>query len=203
MCTRMQRRCVHVYEPPEWWSKVCSCDMTDSRRSVPYEANCGSSLTRCGSSTIRQCLNETPQCWVVMPHAASYHDSAHLWYLNDKSSKIHIYATWSKVRKRYSKANFLSENGFPKCLPGRNVDRARPRGHGELANLFYSSLLHLLIKCRFLTLNFVLLQVTEQGCTPDMSCPLQTPLKCILFPPCLFAHASETIWGNVAGIGIT
>ncbi|XP_042265664.1 1-phosphatidylinositol 4,5-bisphosphate phosphodiesterase eta-2a isoform X3 [Thunnus maccoyii] len=65
-----------------------------------------------------------------MPQIANFHDSAHLWYLNDKSSKIHIYATWSKVRKRHRKPNLLFES-ISKCLPGNNVRKAKPRGHVE------------------------------------------------------------------------
>ncbi|KAM7405470.1 hypothetical protein PAMP_012729 [Pampus punctatissimus] len=63
-----------------------------------------------------------------MPQIARFQDSAHLWYLNDKSSKIHIYATWSKVRKRHSKPNLLFENSVSKCLPGNSVTNAKPRG---------------------------------------------------------------------------
>ncbi|XP_045911792.1 1-phosphatidylinositol 4,5-bisphosphate phosphodiesterase eta-2a isoform X2 [Micropterus dolomieu] len=66
-----------------------------------------------------------------MPQIASFHDSAHLWYPNDKSWKIQIYGTWPRVLKRHSKPNVLSENRFPKCLPGKNVKDAKPRGHVE------------------------------------------------------------------------
>ncbi|XP_035513375.1 1-phosphatidylinositol 4,5-bisphosphate phosphodiesterase eta-2a [Morone saxatilis] len=64
-----------------------------------------------------------------MPQIASFHDSAHLWYLNDKLSKIHIYATWSKVR--HSKPNLLFENSVSTCLLGKKVGKAKPRGHVE------------------------------------------------------------------------
>lgn len=77
-------------------------------------------------------FNETPENWVVMPQIASFHDSAHLWHLNDKSSKILIYATWSKVRKRHTKPNLLFENSVSKCLLGQKGKKAKPRGHGEL-----------------------------------------------------------------------
>lgn len=75
-----------------------------------------------------------PGSWAVMPQIASFQDSAHLWYLNDKSSKIHIYATWSKALKRHSKPNLLCENNVSKCLPGKTVKTAKPRGHGEWAD---------------------------------------------------------------------
>lgn len=73
----------------------------------------------------------------VMPQ--SFLDQAHLWYLHDKSSKVHIYATWSKVRKRQSKVNLLFENTpLSKC--GRKVlERVKPVGHGELASCCVSS----------------------------------------------------------------
>ncbi|XP_051282323.1 1-phosphatidylinositol 4,5-bisphosphate phosphodiesterase eta-2a isoform X1 [Dicentrarchus labrax] len=64
-----------------------------------------------------------------MPQIAGFHDSAHLWYLNDKLSKIHIYATWSKVR--HSKPNLLFENSVSTCLLGKKVRKAKPRGHVE------------------------------------------------------------------------
>ncbi len=76
-----------------------------------------------------------------MPQTASFHDSAQLWCLNDKSSKIHIYATWSKWRKRHSKPNLLFENSVSKCLLGKNVKKAKPRGHGELVTLVLRFLL--------------------------------------------------------------
>ncbi|XP_074499229.1 1-phosphatidylinositol 4,5-bisphosphate phosphodiesterase eta-2a isoform X1 [Sebastes fasciatus] len=66
-----------------------------------------------------------------MRQIASFHDSAHLWYLNDEASKIHIYATWSKVPKRYSKPNLLCENSVSRCLPGKHVKKAKRRGHVE------------------------------------------------------------------------
>lgn len=69
-----------------------------------------------------------------MPQIASFHDSAHLWYLNDKTSKIQIYATWSRALKRHSKPNLLLENSLSKCLPGKHVKAAKPRGHGEWAH---------------------------------------------------------------------
>lgn len=73
--------------------------------------------------------------WVVMPQIAGFHDSAHLWYLSDKSSKIHIYATWSKVLKRHSKPNLLFENSVSRCLLGKNGEKAKPLGHGKLATV--------------------------------------------------------------------
>ncbi|XP_049920715.1 1-phosphatidylinositol 4,5-bisphosphate phosphodiesterase eta-2a isoform X1 [Epinephelus moara] len=66
-----------------------------------------------------------------MPQIASFQDSVLLWYINDKSSKIHIYATWSKVRKRHSKPNLLFENSVSKCLPGKHTKKASPRSHVE------------------------------------------------------------------------
>lgn len=72
-----------------------------------------------------------------MPQIASFHDSAYLWYLNDKSSKILIYATWSKVRKRLTKPNLLFENSVSKCLLGQNVKKAKPRGHGEFTTVVF------------------------------------------------------------------
>ncbi|XP_027144255.1 1-phosphatidylinositol 4,5-bisphosphate phosphodiesterase eta-2a isoform X1 [Larimichthys crocea] len=66
-----------------------------------------------------------------MPQIATFHDSAHLWYLNDKTSKIHIYATWSKVRKRHSKPNLVFENSLSECVLGKKVKKAKARGHVE------------------------------------------------------------------------
>nr|XP_019958812.1 PREDICTED: 1-phosphatidylinositol 4,5-bisphosphate phosphodiesterase eta-2 isoform X1 [Paralichthys olivaceus] len=66
-----------------------------------------------------------------MPQTETLLEHAHLWFLNDKPSKVHIYATWSKVRKRHSKASLLSVNGFSKCLAGRSVEKGGPRGHVE------------------------------------------------------------------------
>ncbi|XP_029291830.1 1-phosphatidylinositol 4,5-bisphosphate phosphodiesterase eta-2-like [Cottoperca gobio] len=65
-----------------------------------------------------------------MPKIAGFHDSAYFWYLDDKPSKIHIYATLSKVRK-HSKPNLLSENCILKCVPRKHVKRAKPWGHVE------------------------------------------------------------------------
>lgn len=76
-------------------------------------------------------FNETPERSLVMPQIASFRDSAHLWCLNDKSSRVHIYATWSKVRKRRSKASVLFENSVSRCELGKRCRKARPRGHGE------------------------------------------------------------------------
>lgn len=70
-----------------------------------------------------------------MPQIASFHDSAYLWYLSDKSSKIHIYATWSKVLKRHSKPNLLFENSVSRCPLGKYGKKAKPLGHGKLATV--------------------------------------------------------------------
>ncbi|XP_041858992.1 1-phosphatidylinositol 4,5-bisphosphate phosphodiesterase eta-2a isoform X4 [Melanotaenia boesemani] len=66
-----------------------------------------------------------------MPEMTSFH-FAHLWDINENSSKINIYCTWSKVPKRkFSKANLLFENGFFKYLHGKYANKAQPRGHVE------------------------------------------------------------------------
>lgn len=70
-----------------------------------------------------------------MPQIAAFHDSAYLWYFNDKTSKIFIYAAWSKVRKRLLKPNLLLENSVSKCHLGNN--KAEPLGHGELTTGVY------------------------------------------------------------------
>ncbi|CAK6968699.1 -phosphatidylinositol 4%2C5-bisphosphate phosphodiesterase eta-2a isoform X5 [Scomber scombrus] len=66
-----------------------------------------------------------------MPQIGSFRDSALLWHLNDKSSKVNIYATWSNVRKRHSKPNLLFDHNLSKCLRGNNVRKAKPRSHVE------------------------------------------------------------------------
>ncbi|XP_044065879.1 1-phosphatidylinositol 4,5-bisphosphate phosphodiesterase eta-2a isoform X3 [Siniperca chuatsi] len=66
-----------------------------------------------------------------MPQIASFHDSAYLWYPNDRASRILIYATWSRVLKRHSKPNLLFENSVSKCLPGKKGRKAKPRAHVE------------------------------------------------------------------------
>lgn len=66
-----------------------------------------------------------------MPQTASFHDSANLWYINDKWSKIHIYATWTKVRKLYCKPNVQFEGSVSNYVLGSTVQKAKPRGHGE------------------------------------------------------------------------
>lgn len=66
-----------------------------------------------------------------MPQITSLHCSAHLWYFHQKSSKILIYATWSKVGKLHAKPNPWFENNASECLLGKNLKKAKPRGHGE------------------------------------------------------------------------
>lgn len=68
-----------------------------------------------------------------MRQITGIHDSAHLWYLRDRTSKILIYATWSRVLRRYTKPNLLLRSCVSKCHLGINgTNRAKPRGHGEL-----------------------------------------------------------------------
>ncbi|XP_074537026.1 1-phosphatidylinositol 4,5-bisphosphate phosphodiesterase eta-2a [Halichoeres trimaculatus] len=64
-----------------------------------------------------------------MPHTLSSHD--HLWFLNDKTTKVHIYATWTKVRKRHSKVNLLCDNNVSKCVRVKKRKKAKPVGHVE------------------------------------------------------------------------
>ncbi|XP_054465507.1 1-phosphatidylinositol 4,5-bisphosphate phosphodiesterase eta-2a [Anoplopoma fimbria] len=66
-----------------------------------------------------------------MPQIAGFHDSAYLWHLNDKSSKILIYATWSRVLKRHRKPNLLLDHCGSKCLPHKRVKKAKTLGHVE------------------------------------------------------------------------
>ncbi|XP_034551307.1 1-phosphatidylinositol 4,5-bisphosphate phosphodiesterase eta-2a isoform X2 [Notolabrus celidotus] len=66
-----------------------------------------------------------------MPHTLSSFDPTHLWFLNDKASKIHIYATWTKVRKRHSKVNLLFEDNVSKCVRGKKGKKARHPGQVE------------------------------------------------------------------------
>lgn len=124
--------CVHVRELPEKWDPA-KCPLAIWVMSVIVAPLwCLFSVVAVNRNS--PCSGVSPlfnDSSVVMPQIASFHDSAHLWYPNDKSWKIQIYGTWPRVLKRHSKPNVLSENRFPKCLPGKNVKDAKPRGHGE------------------------------------------------------------------------
>ncbi|KAF3696407.1 hypothetical protein EXN66_Car012085 [Channa argus] len=78
-----------------------------------------------------------------MPQIGSSCDSSYLWYVNDRSSRIPVYVTWSKVRERLRKPNLLLENTVPRCVCGRNVKTAASRGHAKRS-----------IKRRFMRITF-------------------------------------------------
>ncbi|KAK0156452.1 1-phosphatidylinositol 4,5-bisphosphate phosphodiesterase eta-2 [Merluccius polli] len=53
---------------------------------------------------------------------------------DERSVKVHLYATWSRVRRRYSKVNLNCEHYVWQCFPTTTVKRRRkPRGQGEFA----------------------------------------------------------------------
>nr|XP_029132542.1 1-phosphatidylinositol 4,5-bisphosphate phosphodiesterase eta-2 isoform X2 [Labrus bergylta] len=67
-----------------------------------------------------------------MPHFLTSYESAYLWFLNDKTSKILIYATWTKVRKRHTKVgNHLFENCVSKCGTYKKRKNTKPLGQVE------------------------------------------------------------------------
>ncbi|TNN46909.1 hypothetical protein EYF80_042890 [Liparis tanakae] len=67
-----------------------------------------------------------------MMHIACFHDSVHFWYLNDSSSKVHIYATLSRaLRKGHSTPNLVLETCSLRCLPRKRGKKTKSRGHGE------------------------------------------------------------------------
>lgn len=68
-----------------------------------------------------------------MPENATFQYWFHHWDVKDKPSKVHIYATWYKVRRRvHGKANFLFENSVSKCLRGKRGKGRQPKGPGEV-----------------------------------------------------------------------
>lgn len=153
-CSRMQRRCVQVvsYLNNDFRQKESPSNMSQFWFVDTHEEN----FLHCHFLIFNTlCIRVTGSGFVcfswkveirlhgVMPQ--SFLDQAHLWYLHDKSSKVHIYATWSKVRKRQSKVNLLFENTpLSKC--GRKVlERAKPVGHGELASCSFSCPLLLML----------------------------------------------------------
>lgn len=149
----MQHRCVRLRELPEQWDpqNVCPCEsiyfLIYGYLWKNYNVTVVSVILKTdirvnryfppwgGLSPAFHFSNETLESWVVMPQIAGFHDSAHLWYLSDKSSKIHIYATWSKVLKRHRKPNLLFENSVSRCPLGKNGTKAKPLGHGKLATV--------------------------------------------------------------------
>lgn len=73
-----------------------------------------------------------------MRQIAGIHDSAHLWHLRDRTSKILIYATWSRVLRRHTKPNLLLRSSVSECHFGINgTNKAKLRGHGELTTDVY------------------------------------------------------------------
>lgn len=151
MCTRMRHRCARAWVT---WKmglgKMSSCDLTYFLCVDIYEQISASSVMFLFFNTFttltvnsnfhqKRIFARCSAFLIVMPQ--SYHGSVYLWSLNDRSSRIYIYVSWWKVRKRYSKGNLLFENTVPKCLPGKKAQKAKPWGHGEFSSFSFHPLL--------------------------------------------------------------
>ncbi|XP_019746672.1 1-phosphatidylinositol 4,5-bisphosphate phosphodiesterase eta-2a isoform X2 [Hippocampus comes] len=78
---------------------------------------------------------EQRSAWLLsfnMPHIHNLYKSTHHWFHNDKPSKIHIYVTWSKVKKLRSKLHFgrLFAYSVSKCRTGKSK-KGKRLGHVE------------------------------------------------------------------------